>query len=63
MKPDSRQQKDVIYFREIVFKTRLSQKQIAKRIGVTDRTMRNYLKLGAPYMAQFAVECIVYGVE
>lgn len=63
MKPNSKQAKDVFYFREIVSRTGLSQSEIAKKIGVTDRTMRNYVKFGAPYLVQFAVECLIYGCD
>lgn len=63
MKPNSKQAKDVFYFREIVLKTGLSQSEIARRIGVRDRTMRNYMKYGPPYLVQFAVECLVYSID
>ena len=60
MQPDAKQKKDVYYFRELVFKTGLTQGQIAKRIGVTERTLRNHYRFGPPYLVQFAVECILY---
>lgn len=63
MKPDCRQRKDKDYFREIVRKTNLSQCDIACRIGVTSRTMRNYMRNGAPYVVQFAVECLLYASD
>lgn len=63
MKPDSRQQKDADYFRVIVAKTNLTQRQLAKKIGINDRSIRRYLLKGAPYPIQFAVECLVYASD
>lgn len=60
MRPDSKQHKDADYFRALVVKTNMSHVQIAKKIGVTDRSIRRYVKNGAPYLIQFAVECLVY---
>lgn len=61
MRPDAKQHKDADYFRVLVQKTGMTQVQIAKKIGVTDRSMRRYSAKGAPYLVQFAVECLVYG--
>lgn len=60
MQPDAKQHKDADYFRALVAKTNMPNSQIAKRIGVTDRSIRRYVKNGAPYLVQFAVECLVY---
>lgn len=60
MRPDSKQHKDADYFRALVAKTNMSQTLIAKKIGVTDRSMRRYIKNGAPYLVQFALECLVF---
>jgi len=63
MKPDSRQHKDAEYFRILVKKTGLTQLEISKKLGVTERSIRRYVANGAPYCIQFAVECLVYGVD
>ena len=63
MKPDSKQKKDANYFRILVKKTGLTQSELSKTLDISDRSIRNYLKHGAPYCVQFAVECIIYGVD
>lgn len=63
MKPDARQHKDADYFRTLIKKTNLTQREIAKKIGVTERSIRKYVSKGAPYPIQFAVECLVYGID
>ena len=47
MQPDAKQHKDADYFRALVAKTNMPNSQIAKRIGVTDRSIRRYIKNGA----------------
>ena len=63
MRPDAKQHKDADYFRALVAKTNMTHSQIAKRIGVTDRSIRRYVKNGSPYPIQFAVECLIYGID
>ena len=63
MKPDAKQHKDADYFRALVAKSNMSNSRIAKKIGVSDRSIRRYLKHGAPYCIQFAVECLIYASD
>ena len=50
------------YRRQLIERAGLTQEQAAARIGVTGRSMRNYLSEAAanpaPYMVQFALECL-----
>jgi len=52
------------YMAELVDSTGLSQPKVAELIGVTDRTLRNWLsgRNPFPYTAQFALECLVLSV-
>lgn len=51
------------YLRGLVASAGLSQREAARRIGVSERMMRYYLADGeanreAPYVVQFALECL-----
>lgn len=64
MKPDATQHDPTPeYMRYLVERTGLSQREVAKRIGIDDRSIRYYLSHGenrrvAPYPVQFALECL-----
>jgi len=66
MKPDStKHNPDPEYLRELVKKTGLSQRKIARIIGVNERLFRMYLANrsastahDAPYTVQFTLECL-----
>ena len=66
MKPDStKHNPDPEYLRELVKKTGLSQRKVARIIGVNERLFRMYLAnrsastaYDAPYPVQFALECL-----
>lgn len=64
MRPDSSTHNpDPTYLRELVGRSGLSQRECARRIGVSERAMRKYLALpkpesDAPYPVQFAMECL-----
>jgi len=49
---------------ELIGSTGLSQPALAKVLGVTDKTLRNWLsgRNPFPYTAQFALECLVLSV-
>lgn len=52
------------YLRALLDRARLSQREAARRIGVSERMMRYYLAepgadhRPAPYLVQFALECL-----
>ncbi len=53
------------YLRSLVEKTGMSQRKVARTIGIDERTFRAYLAnsnassaLDAPYAVQFALECL-----
>ena len=52
------------YLRALVQKAGLSQREAARRIGVSERMMRYYVApagaehRAAPYVVQFALECL-----
>jgi DNA-binding transcriptional regulator YiaG len=52
------------YLAELIGSTGLSQPALAKVLGVTDKTLRNWLsgRNPFPYTAQFALECLVLSV-
>ena len=52
------------YLAELVASTGLSQPALGLLIGVTDKTLRNWLsgRNPFPYTAQFAIECLVLSV-
>lgn len=62
--PDaSRYRPDPAYLRELIAASGLSQRQAAFRIGIGERTMRQYLATTgrhdkAPYPVQYALECL-----
>jgi predicted transcriptional regulator len=63
MKPDIEElNNSPEYVRELVNKVGVSQNMAARMIGVSERSMRNYLaangKQRAPYVVQFALECL-----
>lgn len=51
---------DPDYVRELLTKAGISQREAARRLGVTDRTMRHWCAGTAPipYTAQYALECL-----
>jgi hypothetical protein len=53
---------DAAYLRDMIAKTGLSQRAAAERIGVSARSMRDYLNpthdSRAPYPVQFALEML-----
>lgn len=48
------------YLRALLVEAGLSQREAARRIGVSERVMRYYLsgERDAPYPVQFALECL-----
>jgi transcriptional regulator with XRE-family HTH domain len=52
---------DTQYYRQLIEKTGLSQNEVAKRLGVSHRTMRYYLSgtNPPPYTFQYALEALV----
>ena len=57
-----------IYLRSLIEQSGLSQRECAKRIGVGERTMRQYLATSgrqdeAPYPVQFALEALAKEIE
>jgi transcriptional regulator with XRE-family HTH domain len=55
------------YIRSLLERAGLSQHEAAARLGITDRTMRNYVRhgpgKGAPYSVQFALEAMALAAE
>jgi DNA-binding transcriptional regulator YiaG len=65
MKPDASQYNpDPKYLAELIGSTGLSQPALGQILGVTDKTLRNWLsgRNPFPYTAQFALECLVLSV-
>jgi transcriptional regulator with XRE-family HTH domain len=64
MLPDARKHNpDPLYLRALIERTGLSQAECARIIGVSARTLREYLALEgklheASYPVQFALECL-----
>lgn len=63
MKPDVAQYNPTReYILELIHKAGHTQRSAAKQIGVSERSMRDYLnpahKSKAPYPVQFALECL-----
>lgn len=64
MKPNaSKHNPDPAYLRELLERAGLSQREAARRIGISDRMMRYYLADGeqnkpAPYSVQYALESL-----
>ena len=63
MKPNaSKHNPDPAYLRELLDRAGLSQREAARRLGISDRMMRYYLSLDpasykpAPYAIQYAIE-------
>lgn len=63
MTPDAtKHNPDPAYLRGLLLKARLSQREAARRIGVSERMMRYYLAdeaadhRSAPYLVQYALE-------
>lgn len=68
MTPDATQYNpDPTYLRSLIARSGLSQRQCAFRIGIGERTMRQYLATSgrqdaAPYAVQFALEALASSV-
>lgn len=63
MKPNaSKQNPDPAYLRELLERASLSQREAARRIGISERVMRYYLagEREAPYPVQYALESLAY---
>lgn len=68
MKPNAvNHNPDPAYLRELIARTGLSQREVARRIGVSDRLVRMYLAdrsattaQEAPYPIQFALEALAH---
>jgi transcriptional regulator with XRE-family HTH domain len=61
MKLDVRKKNpDPAYLRELIKRAGLSQREAARRIGVSERAMRYYLsgERDAPYPVQYALESL-----
>jgi len=61
MKPNaSKHNPDPAYLRELIERAGLSQREAARRIGISERVMRYYLsgEREAPYPVQYALERI-----
>lgn len=61
MKPDSKRHRptDAEYVRKLIERAGVSQREAARILGVTDRSMRNWCAgEPIPYTAQFALECL-----
>jgi transcriptional regulator with XRE-family HTH domain len=69
MQPDAKNHNpDPAYLRELVERTGLSQRECARRIGISERNMRAHLTFGgrllpAPYPVQFALECLAQNTK
>jgi len=52
------------YLAELIGSTGKTQTELAEILGVTDKTLRNWLsgRNPFPYTAQFALECLVLSV-
>ena len=55
MLPLANYKKSPSIFRNLVEKTGLTQKELSLKIGVTERTVRNYVRYGAPYCVYVTV--------
>ena len=65
MKPDASQYDPrPEYLAELIGSTGKTQTELAEILGVTDKTLRNWLsgRNLFPYTAQFALECLVLSV-
>lgn len=74
MKPDSRLHNpsteylrgllDKIPDQSLFTKGKISQRKVAARLGINDRTLRDYLqeppRTECPYLVQYAIEMMVY---
>lgn len=65
MKPNaSKHNPDPAYLRELLARAGLSQREAARRLGISDRMMRHYVSLDpasytpAPYAIQYALEAL-----
>lgn len=58
---------DPDYLRSLVERSGLSQREVARRVGVSERTMRDYLnsnhKSAHTYPVQFTIEMLVESLE
>ena len=71
MKPDaSKHNPDPGYLRGLIEQTGLSQREVARQIGLSERVIRQYLAnrdtstaLEAPYPVQYCIEQLLYKVQ
>jgi transcriptional regulator with XRE-family HTH domain len=69
MIPDARKHNpDPLYLRELIERAGISQRECARRIGISDRIMRMHITTGgkpspAPYPVQFALECLAEALD
>lgn len=64
MTPDAtRHNPDPAYLRSLVERAGLSQREVARRLGISDRLMRMYLADRSTSTAQSAPYCIQYALE
>lgn len=59
----SKHNPDPGYIRDLIERAKLNQTTAAAALGLTSRTVRNYVTSGeghkpAPYLVQFALECL-----
>jgi hypothetical protein len=59
---------DPLYLRALIERTGLSQRECARRLGISERIMRMYISVSgkqspAPYTVQFALECLADAAE
>lgn len=62
MKPNAAEYNpDPEYFSDLVASTKLTQKDLAEKLGCTDRAIRQWCsgERSFTYLAQFALECLV----
>ena len=67
MKPDAENEfnPDPVYMSDLVNSTGLTRGELAKLLGVSDRSIRQWMSgdRNFSYMAQFCVECVVLQID
>ena len=61
---------DPTYVRELLARAGVSQRDAARRVGVSERSMRGYVAEAGtptaqpiPYPVQYALECLAYSIQ